>query len=91
MIAALSKSMGTVIRGVVDSGAADHVTNKSVAPQVPVKKTWAVGIKYTVADERHMYNEGIDEIRICRMTIASKFRTYCTTIYRWWWAFKSAG
>ena len=33
-IAALSKAKGTIIRGVVDSGAADHVTNKEVAPQI---------------------------------------------------------
>ena len=45
LIAALSQAKGTVIRGIVDSGAADHVTNKSVAPQVPIKKTPAVVVK----------------------------------------------
>ena len=58
----MSKSIGTVIRGVVESGAADHVTNKSVAPQVPIKKTRAVGMKYTVADGRTVCNEGQNDV-----------------------------
>ena len=47
----------------MDSGAADHVTNKGVAPQCPIKKTPAVGIKYTVADGRSVYNEGQKDIK----------------------------
>ena len=62
MIAALSKNKGTLIRGVVDSGAADHVTNKNVAPQVPIKETPAVGIKYTVANGNNVYNQGQKDV-----------------------------
>ena len=54
---------GTVIRGIVDSGAVDHVMHRKVAPQFPVKQTSAVGIEYKVANGRPIYNEGQKDLK----------------------------
>jgi hypothetical protein len=48
------------LKGLVDSGAVDNVTNERTAPWIPIQQTRAsrAGLTYTVADGRSVPNKG---------------------------------
>ena len=57
------RKTGTVMRGIIDSGAVDQFTSRDVASQCLVKHTSAVGIEYKAANGETMYNEGQKDLK----------------------------